>query len=89
MAIELDQTSRATVNRFVIKCVVAILISLFARSNYLLSAARCFQLYALLTALIAALTRQRYATQSFNHWSEALWLAFISAGLQVLSHATA
>ena len=89
MAIELDQTSRATVNRFVIKCVVAVLISLFARSNYLLSAARCFELYALLMGLVAALTRQRYSAHSFNHWSEALWLAFISAGLQVLSHATA
>jgi hypothetical protein len=87
MAIELDQTSRATIHRFLVKCVVAIAISLFARPNYLMSAARCFQLYALLMGLIAVLTRQRYSGQSFNHWSEALWLAFISAGLQVYSHA--
>lgn len=85
MAIELDSISRATASRFVVKFSLALVISLFARSNHLLSATRCLELYAILMAAIAILTRQRYSAHSLNHWSEALWLAFTAAGLQLLS----
>ncbi|MDE1993288.1 MAG: hypothetical protein KGI75_12360 [Rhizobiaceae bacterium] len=89
MHIELDQTSRATINRFAIKCIVATLIAMLSGPNHLLSAAYCFQLYALLMAAVAVLTRQRYSARSLNHWSEVLWLAFVSAGLQLYAHAIA
>lgn len=88
MAIELDSVSRATVGRFVVKVNLSLLIALFSKSSLLLSASRCLQLYALLMAAIAVLTRQRYSPDSFNHWSEALWLAFVAAGLQLLQRAS-
>lgn len=87
MAIELDQTSRATIGRFALKCNLALVISLFSKTGHLLSASRCLELYAILVTFIAILLRQRYSPVSFNHWSEALWLAFAAAGLQLLSRA--
>ena len=88
MAIQLNSISRNTVTRFVWKVNLSLLISLFSKTNHLLSASRCLQLYAVLMIAIAILTRQRYSRDSFNHWSEALWLAFVAAGLQLLSRAT-
>jgi hypothetical protein len=87
MAIQLDQTSRTTVSRFVLKCNLSFAIALFTRVGVLAATSHCLQLYAVLTALIAVLSRQRYSARSFNHWSEALWLGFVAAGLQLLSRA--
>jgi hypothetical protein len=67
---------------------LALAISLFSKIGYLLSASRCLQFYAVLMMAIAVLTRQRYSADQFNHWSEALWLAFAAAGFQLLSRAT-
>lgn len=83
-SIELDEISRATVGRFVWKCYIALAIAIFARLNILETTAKCLLLYAALMILIASFTRQRYYASSFNHWSEALWLAFVAAGLHLL-----
>jgi hypothetical protein len=83
-SIELDATSRATVGRFVWKCYIAIAIALIARSNMIETASKCLLLYAALMIVIASFSRQRYYAGSFNHWSEALWLAFVAAGLHLM-----
>jgi hypothetical protein len=87
MAIQLDTISRQTLHRFAWKVNIAVVISLFSRTGHLLSVSHCLQLYAALMAGIAIFTRQRFSRDSFNHWSEALWLAFAAAGLQLLSSA--
>ncbi len=83
-SIELDATSRATVGRFVWKCYIAVAIALLARANTLETASKCMLLYAALMIMVASFTRQRYYAESFNHWSEALWLAFVAAGLHLM-----
>ncbi|EJJ29453.1 hypothetical protein PMI11_02256 [Rhizobium sp. CF142] len=83
-SIELDEISRATVGRFVWKCYIALAIALLVRSNTLETASKCLLLYAALMMMVASFTRQRYHAGSFNHWSEALWLAFVAAGLHLL-----
>ena len=83
MAFELDQTSRATLARFGIKCSLSFVIALFAKSSFLFSASACLELFAILTALIAVCLRQRYSPTSFNHWSAALWLLFLASGLKL------
>ncbi|MBN8952436.1 MULTISPECIES: hypothetical protein [unclassified Rhizobium] len=83
--VELDQISKATISRFIWKCNIAFAISLFSKSSHLLSASRCLVLYAFLMIVVAALTRQRFYAESFNHWSEALWLGFVAAGLNLLA----
>lgn len=83
-SIELNEISRATVRRFVWKCYIASAIALFSKANYLTSASRCLFLYAALAAVVATFTRQRYSADSLNHWSEALWLSFVAAGLYLL-----
>lgn len=87
MAIQLDSMSRQTLHRFAWKLNISVIISLFAKTGHLLSVEHCLQLYAVLMAGIAIITRQRYSRDSFNHWSEALWLAFVAAGLQLISRA--
>lgn len=83
-SIELDDISRATVGRFIWKCYIALAIALFARSNTLETASKCLLLYAALMMMVASFKGQRYYAGSFNHWSEALWLAFVAAGLHLL-----
>ncbi len=82
--VELDAISRATIGRFVWKCYIAFAIALFARSSVLETVSECLILYAALMVMVASFTRQRYLAGSFNHWSEALWLAFVAAGLHLL-----
>lgn len=84
-SIELDEVSRATVGRFIWKCYISFAIALIAKSNYLASVSKCLVLYAALMVLMASLSRQRYSSGSFNHWSEALWLAFVASGLHLLA----
>jgi hypothetical protein len=84
-SIELDRISKATISRFIWKCNIAFVISLFSKSHYLISASRCLILYAFLMVAVAALARQRFYAPSFNHWSEALWLGFVAAGLNLLA----
>ncbi len=67
MAIQLDNVSRSTVSRFFVKVNLALAISLFSKSSYLLSASRCLRLYAVLMMAIAVLTKQRYSADSFYH----------------------
>ncbi|GAA3095883.1 hypothetical protein GCM10010520_47020 [Rhizobium viscosum] len=50
-----------------------------ARSNIPETASKCLLLYAALMIFVAASMRQRYYAGSFNHWSAALWLAFVAA----------
>lgn len=80
MAIEIDRTSRVTLGRFALKFNLALLIPYFMKANYLQSASGCLALYAFWVAVIALLTKQRLLAHSFNHWSEALWLAFTASG---------
>lgn len=82
---ELDSVSRATIGRFAWKCYIALAIGMFSKAGYLTTASKCLFLYAFIMALVAAFTRQRYVADSFNHWSEALWLSFFAAGLHLLA----
>ena len=80
MAIEIDNVSRVTLGRFALKFNLALLIPYYMKTNYFQSASSCLALYAFWVGVIAMLTRQRFLAHSFNHWSEALWLAFTASG---------
>jgi len=88
MMLQIDPYSRATVRRFSYKLSLALLIPLAMRDSYLLSVSRCMELYAIWMAIAALLLKERFESESLNHWSEALWLAFGAAGFQLLYRAS-
>lgn len=78
----LDQISRNTVSRFGVKLFVSAIIALVGKTVYIEALVKWLLLYAILTALIAMVFKQRFPTYSFNHWDEALWLSAAALGLR-------
>ena len=85
MITSLDQISRNTVGRFGVKLFVSAIISLVGKAVYINVLVKWLLLYAILTALIALMFKQRFPTYSFNHWDEALWLATAALGLRFVA----
>lgn len=84
MTIQLDKISRDTIGRFVLKLCISALIASMGDLGYILGTSWWLALYALVTAAIALLMRQRFPTKSFNHWDEAWWLIAVSQGLRIV-----
>lgn len=87
MIAQLDEISRATIGRFALKICVSILIAPFLKAGYVVGTAWWLAIYAICTAAIALLLRQRFPTNSFNHWDEALWLMAVSMALRIVHKA--
>ena len=80
----LDQTSRDTLGRFVLKVVIAVLIAGIGQTGLLIATSGWLSLYATFTAVLAIAFRQRIPAPSFNHWDEAIWLSTLSMGLRLI-----
>ena len=81
MLARLNRDSHGAIGRFGLKLGFSLLIALPGKIAYVPAAATWLALYALFTFAIAALLRQRPPPAAFNHWDEAMWLAFASAAL--------
>lgn len=87
MVLSLDRISRDTLGRFGLKILFSLLIAGMAKTGYVLAASGWLALYAMFTAVLALMFRQRIPTPSFNHWDEAMWLATLSMGLRLIHRA--
>jgi len=84
MIARLDDVSRKTIARFILKIAFGIFFATMSKGSFLLAASEWFSLYALLTAIVGIFVRERIANRSFNHWDEALWLTALALILKIL-----
>jgi hypothetical protein len=81
----LDDQSRATIGRFIIKLTVSALLAAYGKADYVPAMAAWISIYAVLTSVVALILKERFVRESFNHWDETLWLVFLTLALTVLS----
>lgn len=79
----LDKESRATIWRFIIKLVVSLILGTLGEIGRTVGADGWLALYALWSGAVALMKGQRFPSNGFNYWDEALWLVAASAGLAV------
>ena len=84
MAGRLDHESRFTIGRFFLKLTVSALLSSFGRNGLGVhfSMSLWLTIYALVALTFALWRRERFRTDGFNHWNEALWLT--TSGLALM-----
>jgi hypothetical protein len=80
----LDDHSRRTVGRFVLKLAMSALLAAYSKPDYVLAMTTWVGLYAVLTSAFALILKERFVREAFNHWDEALWLTFVALSLTVL-----
>ncbi len=83
MIVQLDQVSRRTVGRFLLKLCFCLVIAAHGKTGYA-GASGWLGLYASFSMLVAVVLKQPFPTKSFNHWDEALWLVAASLGIRMV-----
>jgi len=83
MIVQMDQVSRQSVGRFVLKLCISVLIASHGKTGYA-GTSTWLGLYAAFAAMVAMLLGQRLPTKSFNHWDEALWLVAAALGMRAI-----
>jgi len=73
--------SRAAIARFFTKVFVSIVLASLSKAGYVFGLSIWLTLHAVITALLALLSRESFEPKSFNHWDEALWLTAGSTGV--------
>jgi hypothetical protein len=86
MIVQLDQVSRQTIGRFILKLCISVLIASHGKSGYA-GTSGWLGLYAAFAAVVAMMLGQRFPTKSFNHWDEAWWLVAASLGIRIIHKA--
>lgn len=84
MSPPLDEHSRHTIGRFIIKLVASALLASFGRLDYLPEMVTWISLYAVLTSAFALISQEKFMLETFNHWDEALWLIFLALAFTML-----
>jgi len=86
MIVQLDQVSRQTVGRFILKLCISALIASYGKTGYA-GTSGWLGLYAIFAAVAALILGQQFPTKSFNHWDEAWWLMAASLGIRMIHKA--
>lgn len=82
-----DPQARKTANRLLFKLTVCIVVALFDGRPFLQSLSSWFALAGFITAVFAALGRERFQIGAYNQWSEVSCLIVLSF-LSMLLHNT-
>lgn len=87
----LDEMSRRTIGRFILKLIVAFLAAYFLTSErgYLASVAAWLSFYALFSMVGGLLIKDAIQARSFNYWDEASWLLLVALLMQIASRSVA
>lgn len=89
MILKVDEVSSRTLDRFVAKLALALVLTAFAASPHLLAMSAWLSVLAWFTAILAVMRRYRFDPGSFTSWDEVLWLMFLAHGLRLVHMAAA
>ncbi|WP_245337531.1 hypothetical protein [Shinella sp. HZN7] len=80
----LDRQSREAIYRSGLKIFASYALAAWSILGAIFGMPTFLAVFAVWTAITALRRRERFLSQSFNHWDEALWLATIAVGLTIL-----